>query len=174
MFYVINQIYIGPNQDDERYVDADTIQVWTTPARTNSSKEERIEGWCGTTNDWSLHAHGEYPTIEAATAAVMEKFGPVRTHDGGDRFGNPYDDDEVVAVFKPGKYRPMSREHTGDWAYSSVLTDITADTTDERIQALVTEYEADANSEGHTLHSSLGEIMKERREELRDEQLDEA
>lgn len=87
MYYLIENKYVGPNQRQDQYIDLDTIEISTSPAITNSSHEERIEGWCGTTNDWAVYAHGEYGTIEEARAAITDKFGDVRDCDpNGCRF----------------------------------------------------------------------------------------
>jgi len=173
MYYIIETNYVGPNQTQDQYVDVDKIEISTSPAITNSSHEERTEGWCGTTNDWAVYAHGEYATIEEARAAITDKFGEVRDSDAnGDSFES-YDED-VVEVYKPGKYTPMSSQATADWAYEGIKSDIEADTTDERIAELVAEYEAEANSNGYTLDSDLEYFMQERRQELRDELEDEA
>lgn len=166
MYYVIETNYVGSNQTQDQYVDVDKIEISTSPAITNSSHEERTEGWCGTTNDWAVFAHGEYATIEEARAAIAEKFGEVRDANG-DSFES--DDENVVETYKPGKYVPMSSQATADWAYEGIQSDIVADTTDERIDELVTEYEAEANSNGYTLDSGLEGFMQERRQELRDE-----
>ena len=164
MYYIIQTAYAGPNRS--QHVDADTIKISTAPAITNSSHEEITEGWCGTTNDWAVYAHGQFDTIEAARAAIAETFGDVRDSDpNGDRFES--DDECAVEIYKPGKYEPMSSEATADWAYEGILSDIDADTTDEQIAELVAMYEADANSNGYTLNSDLADLMDERRQELR-------
>lgn len=168
MYYIIENNYVGPNQTQDQYVDADKIEISTTPAMTNSSHEERTEGWCGTTNDWAVFAHGAYATIEEARAAITEKFGEVREFEGN---GNSVD---VVETYKKGKYAPMGRQETADWAYEGMRSDIKAETTDERISELVAEYEADANRNGYTLDSKLEDFMLDRRQELRDEQEDES
>lgn len=173
MYYVIETNYVGPNRTQEEYVDVDTIDISTSPAMTNLSHVERNEGWCGTTNGWSVYAHGEYATIDAARAAIAEEFGDVRNTDpDGDSFES--DDEAVVETYKVGKYAPMGREATADWAYEGIQSDIEADTTDERIDELVAEYEAEANSIGYALDSDLKNFMQERRQELRDELEDEA
>jgi hypothetical protein len=168
MFYVIETTYTGPNQNQDQYADADTIEIRTTPARGNMSSEVRLDGWCGTTNDWAVYAHGEYDTIEKARAAIAEKFGEVREEDPVGDFPEFYDD-AVVASFRPGKYEPMGREATAVWTYEAIQADIAAETTDERIDELEAEYEAAANSEGYTLDSDLEGFMQKRRQELRDE-----
>lgn len=171
MYYVIETRYIGPGQDTDQYVDADKIEISTNPAITNSSREKRTEGWCGTTNDWAVYAHGEYATIEAARAAIAKIFGEVRTSDA---VGEDFDSDnaDVVKTYKPGRYIPMSSEATADWAHESMQSDINAKTTDQRIAELIAEYEAEANGHGYTLDSDLEGFMLERRQELRDEQED--
>lgn len=172
MYYIIEINYVGPNQTQDQYVDVDRIEISTSPAITNSSREKRTEGWCGTTNDWAVYAHGEYATVEEARAAITEKFGGVRDSDAnGDSFES-YDAD-VVETYKPGKFAPMSSQATADWAYEGIQSDIKADTTDERIAELVVDYEAEANSNGYTLDSDLEKFMQERRQELRDELEDE-
>lgn len=173
MYYIIETKYVGPNQTQDEYIDVDTIEISTSPAITNSSHEERTEGWCGTTNDLAVFAHGEYATIEDARAAIAENFGEVRDSDAnGDRFESG--DDDVVETYKPGKYAPMSSQATADWVYEDIQSDIKANTTDERIAELVAEYEADANSNGYTLDSDLEGFMQNFRQELRDEMEDEA
>jgi len=172
MYYVIETNYVGPNQAQNQYADIDRIEISTSPAITNSSHEERTEGWCGTTNDFAVYAHGEYATIEEARAAITDRFGEVRDSDAnGKAFES--DDEHVVETYKPGKYTPMSSQATADWAYEAIQS-VAADTTDERIAELVGELEVAANGEGYTLDSDLEEFMKERRQELRDELEDEA
>jgi hypothetical protein len=173
MYYIIEANYVGPSQTQDQYVDVDKIEISTSPAITNSSHEECTEGWCGTTNDWAVYAHGEYATIEEARAAITEKFGEVRDSDAnGDRFES-YDED-VVETYKPGKYASISSEATADWAYEGIQFDIESDTSDERIAELVAEYEAEANVYGYTLDSCLEDFMQECRQVLRDELKDDA
>lgn len=162
MYYVIETKYVGPNQLQDQYTDVDTIAISTTPAITNSSHEERTQGWCGTTNDWAVYAHGEYATLEEARAAIAQEFGDVRSDETAD-------DENVVELYKPGKYAPMSREATEDWTFDGIQESIDADTTDERIAELVAEFEEIANGEGYTLDSDLDDLMKARRQELQDE-----
>lgn len=169
MYYIIETKYVGPNEEQHEYVDVNTIEISTAPAITNRSREECIEGWCGTTNDWAVYAHGEYATIEEARAAIAEKFGDVRDSDhlNGDRF-EP-DSGDVVEVYKPGKYYPWSMEAVDIWAAEFIQDVIEADTTDERIAGFAAESEAEANRDGYTLGGWLERLMLERRQELRDE-----
>jgi hypothetical protein len=151
-YYIIEINYVGINQD--QHIDSDEIQIRTEPGRTNSSNEVSTEGWLGTTNDWAYYAHGEYETIDEAREAVAEKFDNVRDSDPD------YADEEwVVEVYKPGKYAPMDAEATRNWVWEGVRCDITPDTTDEQIQALLDDYESAANSDGYTLDTRTAEQM---------------
>lgn len=167
MFYVIERKYVGPNQD--QYADADTVGIYTTPGRANMSKEVRLSGWLGTTNDWSEYAHGEYLTKEAAEAAIRGMWEHVRDScPSGEGF---YLDDNCVALFKPGCYEAMGHQATADWCWQGVEADITASTSDEQIAQLVKEYEETANSFGYTLClGAAEESMRRRRQELQEDE----
>lgn len=130
MFYLIETNYVGPNQDQN--ADADAVRIQTKPGRTNSSHEERTEGWLGTTNDWAEYARGKYETEEAARAAIEDLFGECREVEL-----EACIDDGVVAAFRLGKFEPMNREATENWIYSGLKCDVTADTTDEQLETLI-------------------------------------
>lgn len=166
-FYVIETQYNGPNQDSSQYCDADSISISTCPARGNMSGDVILEGWCGTTNDWAVYAHGEFDTQDEAEAAIRAKFGDVRDVDAnGDEF---FTDEDEVAVFKPGKYEELSDEDTANWIYEA-LSEISADTTDEELEQFEKLMEQSANSEVKaTLSSNLSNMIEKHREELREE-----
>lgn len=167
-FYIVETKYVGPNQNDSQYVDADTIEITKTPARGNLSGDVVTEGWCGETGGWAVYAHGEYASLEIAQAAVAEIFGEVRDCDPNhDEFES--DDPDVVEVYKQGEYAPMSRQETADWACEGIQSDIQADTTDDQISELLKEYELIANGDGYTLDSDIKEFMENARQEKRDE-----
>ncbi len=161
MFYVVETSYIGPDQDHDRHVDADKIEIRTADPGEGGSHDP----------DWAILSHGSHNTISEARAAIADKFGEVRSLDArGDRFES--DDEDVAETYKKGKYTPMGREATAAWAQSSMEGDINADTTDERISELVAQYEAQVNSEGYTLGSGLRDCLEEYREEMREEESD--
>lgn len=165
MYYIIERKYVGPNPYRAEYIDADEITISTIPALTNSSYQVRTDGWCGTTDDYSIHAHGAYETIEGARAALAEKFGTVRAQELGE-----YDSlENITEKYKKGECIPMSDEETADWAYFGMQTDISADTTDERIEALVSLYQDDAREQGYVLDDDLDDQMRKHRQKLRDE-----
>lgn len=160
MYYIIETNYVGPNHTQDQFIDADQIEISTSPASTTSGGE------------WAVHDLGEYTTIEEARAAIIEEFGDVRDRNPlGDKFWS--NDEAVIEVYKPGKFAPMGLEATSNWADSGIQSDIEADTSDERIDELVAKYEAEVNCDGYTLDSALKGFMQERRQELRDELEDE-
>lgn len=170
MYYVIEHVYVGPNPDQN--TDADYIEVASKPARTNSSNEIQINGWCGTTNDWSVIAHGEYTTEYNAIAAIKEIYGEFR---GLDDNGDPFEetryfpmDDSVIRVFKPGKYHPLSCESTSDLAYDGMYHYIQSDTTDAELNMLAYDWEAEMNANGYSYHEDLLDMMIEYRKEMKD------
>ena len=169
MYYIIETNYAGPNPDQN--VDADTIEIRTKPGITNSSREERTEGWLGQTNDWSRYALGEYETEEAAMAAITEKFGDTHTRDeDGDI--EPWDREQDGTIYRcrPGKYAPMGEIWSKEWAYT-MRDDIAADTTDEAIEQMVKEAEQELQvNESSQLDTAAVELMlEEYRDELRAE-----
>jgi hypothetical protein len=177
-YYVVGLEYVGPGQDEDRYVDADRVQVWANAPRTNGSHEARTEGWCGTTNDWATYAHGEYLSLCQAISAISKKFGPVRdvTQDDPDtrRDLSECIQGKIYASYKKGAYEPLSKNGTIDWTYESIREDVTADTSDVKIETLIEDYEFTANEEGYTLNArALKSCMEERRQELRDELVEE-
>ena len=169
-FYIIETNYTGPQPSEEHNIDLATIVISTAPAITNSSHEARVDGWCGTTDDMAVYAHGEYATLEDAQAALASKFAPVRDCDANrDAFES--DDESVVAVYKPGRYTPMSKSATADWIYEGMTASVTAETTDKAITDLASEYEAAASSDGYALDGSVEALLCEYRQDQRDEQV---
>lgn len=166
MYYIVKTQYVGPNPSDDQHVDAGRIDIRDTPAITNSSREPRIDGWCGTTNDWAVYAHGEFATIDDARTAIAEKFGAVREIDFSEYSYDPAIDG-IIQAFRPGKYIPMSRAATADWIYDGMQHDINAATTDDEINNLASDYAIVANQAGYELDRHVTEMMTDYRQELR-------
>lgn len=172
MYYIIESEYVGPNPDE--MVDEDRILITTAPALVNTNQEPCISGWCGTTNDISITAHGEYRTRAEAEKAMSDIFGDVRSSNvewepwlAMDSDDDPAD--HLVAVYRPGACQPLSQSATEDWV-STALDQIQADTTDEQLEELEEELEAEANEQGMTLYrESLGSLLERKRGELREE-----
>lgn len=169
-YYVVEIEYVGPNQYEDRYVDADRVQVWANAPRTNMTHEPRTQGWCGTTDGWATYAHGEYCDLSQAISAIESKFGPVREEEPDTADLSECIQGKIYASYKKGAYEPLSKNASVDWTYESIREDVTADTSDARIETLIEEYERNSNGEGVTLDKrALESSMKERRQELRDE-----
>jgi len=167
MYYLVTLRYVGPNPNEEIYIDFDQIQISTSPATKNGNKEICLEGWCGTTDDIAIYAHGQYATLDEARSVIIKNFGEVRCFENSDQ-------QDVIEAYKFGRYRRMSSQETADWSYDSIQFDIKHDTTDARIQELVLAYEAEANSQGSTLHGDLEEFMIEHRTELLEDLVEDA
>jgi len=149
MYYVIEYHYAGQNW--EQHLNDDRIEIRNCPARTNRSHAIRINGWCGTTNDWAVYAHGEYETVEAARSAIEDIFGSVRECDNYD---SPHGYDPlVIETYKPGAYDQMTSDETIDWSCDAIADDVTGKTTNDEIVALIESYEETANDNGYTLAS---------------------
>jgi len=162
-FFIVETQYVGPNRREDRFVDAHRIEIRTAPARSNTTSQPCTDGWCGTTNDWAVYAHGEYPTIEAAREAIEAQFGPCREDEGV----SPADD--VVETYRPGRYEPYGRDTTRSWCYESVLAEVTANTTPDQIDALIASLEESAQiTAGATLDlDEVRAVIEERLAELR-------
>lgn len=52
----------------------ETIEIRTAPGRKNMSQEPCIEGWLGTTNNVRRDALGEFDSLEACKAAMLEQY----------------------------------------------------------------------------------------------------
>lgn len=145
-YYIVETIYVGPNPYDAQNIDADRIEIRTEPARANMSGEVLTDGWCGTTNDWSVYARGEYDTLADARKAVIDIFGECREceldeyHCGG-----------VVEAYKEGKLTPMGENESGNWIHEAMRSEITADSTDDDIQAFFNGMQHYAEYEGYKL-----------------------
>ena len=159
MFYIIEREYVGPNRD-QHADDGHIIIVQNVPGRTNSSYEERIDGWLGTTNDWAEYARGEYGSLESARAAVIERFGPCRA-----KVPVFEDDNTCVECYRVGEFAQMSREETSDWIYPGLQSCVAAETTDSELDALISEWESDANSQGYTFDSRATDMARAYRDE---------
>ena len=168
MFYIVEINYTGANPDDWQYINADEIQICCTPAFNNGNGEICIDGWCGTTNDWAVYAHGEYDTLEEARENLFKKFGIVRNCDfNGNAFES--DDPDVIEIYKTGKYPTMTDEETASWLYESINEDVIIGMSNEKIIELAENYEICANSEGYFLSSNVLDLIDERIHELKEE-----
>ncbi len=114
-YYVVEVNWIGPDQMSDRYIDFDRYEVTTEPPR-DTSGDIQLSGWMGPNGDVSRYAHGEYDSQTAAEYAIIRMLdGKCRRHDEVDaamELG-------VVALYRPGKYTPMSYEALANYIFES-------------------------------------------------------
>ena len=103
-YYVVEVRWTGPDQTSAKYIDFDRYDVITQPPR-NTSGNIQLSGWLGPDGSVVCYAHGEYGSLAEADYAVVKMIdGGCRRYDTG--FTDP--NGAVVAVYRPGKYPPMS------------------------------------------------------------------
>jgi len=171
MYYVTTSEYVGPNKTNSMGSPmGDTLiaQIQTAPGTTNSSNEERTNGWLGTTNDISHNAYGEFETLEEARAKI---------HDMGYTSARELDedeacDDEIIETWisENAAYGQWTAGEFFDGIGREGACDeygITAKTTDEEITKMVEKAEAEANDNEIELHECQ-EYFEELREELQE------
>ncbi len=169
MFYLVSSEYVGPNTTDSRgdiIGDSETVKITKTPPTTNMSGDILINGWLGTTNDWSSHALGEFETLDDALAELksMGFTSEIETTD---------EEEGVIGEYqKPSAAR--DNWNAGEWLLDSLGTEgickeygITAETTDEELEKISDKMDAEALEENINLFGSMDLIV-----ELRDELID--
>ena len=157
-YYIIEATYAGVNAD--QHIDDDRIII-TTEAPSS------LELSC-ILNDWRRVMHAQAETLDDARSIVtgLDEF--VRDRDANDiEFLRDCDIYEgVVAIYKRGRYDPMSRQEAADWLVASMERDITADATPEQMAELLEGYAAEANYQGYELHRDALDLMQEYRASL--------
>ena len=159
LFYLIEKEYVGPNHD--QYLNAHQVRVQTVPGLTNMTKESRVSGWLGTTNDWSLHAHGVYETREAAEAAARAMFPVLRDVESGDFR------EEVVAEWFVG-IEEWGSDATRAWFYDEAKAWVNVRRTEAEVDAWVQEMLADAREGGGNLEHPVSMDEQALRQLVRD------
>ncbi len=163
MFYIIESEYVGPNPD--QHLNDHCYLVQTVPGRKNMSHEICIDGWLGTTNDWSETAHGEYDTLEEAKTRIDEIL--------GSEYREPVESygDEIVYQVVVGKLEKWDAENSQAWCYEGMIQSITADSTDAKIDDFISECAADLEDEGGELDTDAVERMcVKHRDSLKDDE----
>lgn len=179
-FFLIESEYTGPNQRDSHgnwIGDSRVMTITTTPGTTNSSHEERTDGWLGTTNDNCLTAHGVFDTIEEARQSAHDLgFTEQDTDTDDDSLWFSRDDGDVEFWITPEAAR--EQWDAGDWFLNGLGRSgtcaeygITAQTTDAELDAAVDTAENEDCASDVVLHDTL-ELFTELRDELRDEKID--
>ena len=123
MYYLISSSYFFQDTSDA-HLDADTVEISTMPH----------DGSCaGAYEGWAVTQLGEYATEDDARAALRDMYGDdLREMDEWNEIFH----DSAVAVFKPGKYSPLSQEALAT-VEDDLMQEIDADTTDQQIADFV-------------------------------------
>ena len=145
-YYIVEVKYCGPNRNDAEHVDRDRYEIMTTPPRIIETGEVCTGGYLGASHNTVRYALGEYDSLSAAEYALQT--GPLRytqfRHDPLDDF--PYN---VVAVYRPGRFPPMSDEALDQWLEYSV--DIAADDTHMDLVRQTGALRYELEEEGHSV-----------------------
>lgn len=161
-YYIVEREYVGPDKD--RHTNDHTFEITTTPPRTNMSHEICTDGWLGTTNDWSRTAHDAFETEADAREAVQDLLSAegYREQD----LATHHVAEGVVAVYLVGRLEEMDAEASQNWV-EDACEGITAETTDDQIEALIETAEEEANQEHLMLNTrAVRELFTERRDLL--------
>ena len=168
MFYPITDCYGGPNRSDPKNIYGEDVGHIATEPATGNCRPYRsiVDGWCGTTNDWSKHAHGEFETREEAEAVLTDR-GLTYSCEPG------WEEQQGVEYF-------TTREGAADhWQAEDWLHDargemgITATTNDSDLLILAERYESeaeevtDSNPAGVVLVGTMN-YLRSIRDELRE------
>lgn len=176
MFYLLSSDYVGPDKRDSHgniRGDSEVMSICTEPGRTNQSREVRVEGWLGTTNDTSRRAHGEFVTVEEARAEAARLGFTAKPRNGWDECGREVWDEDVVEIW----VRPeAAREQwdAGEWfsttGSAGVASEysITADSTDAQITAASELAYEQAVADDYEVHGIEDYMLELRAEHIAD------
>ena len=125
-YYIVEKRYIGPNPRDVEHIDFNRFEV-TTKLPRHESKGLVLRGWLGTYDNVALYAHGVYDSLVAAKVAVEFLL-------SGEFRRDPDDDltPDVLAVYRRGRYAPITDEALLQWLEDMI--DVSADADDEELE----------------------------------------
>lgn len=173
--YIVSYEYVGPvsNNDDPP---CEVYEIRTEPEHYNGGNRGICtEGWCGTTGDVAVRAHGEFDSYEEAEKALQAILDDLPE---GYRELEIDDHDEFSGIERRvsvGDCEPYGYESTCDYLLNGCAEwDISAFTTNEQINSLVEETCTFARTEGIELDENACEkVFMDLREELQNDVKDE-
>lgn len=171
MFYPVHNSNVGPNHTEPESIG--NVEIYNVPQKTNSSRQEKTEGWLGTTDDCCKYAMGEFDTIEQAREAIAKEGWTVSVdEDDIDNF-NYYAEEGLVEVWTKieATYEYVD---AGIWWDGLCPEEIFSNTTDEEIEELaeVAEEQALKEKVGEgtgVVVEGIEDYMKEHRDRLKEE-----
>ena len=160
MCWIESTSNIGPNLMSKGNVNGEhpvfdkIIEIVFEIPRTNSSHEERSEGWLGSNNDYSSDAHGGFTSVEAARTYIVEYMGG-RLIEDMELLKNEYPDEdcENMEIYTTTKFNDFY--FVSDWFEADKPN--VKNLTDEQIEELAEREEVSASKEGIGL---LGDIPR--------------
>lgn len=168
-FYLISDEWVGPADANrpEHWINLTHWTIRSEPGITNMSREPRIEGWLGTTNDRSYSAWGRYETVESARARIhrfARENGDTRVERADDESGDP----SVIEEWTTARFETACGIY--EWDPNRVGRDeAAADLTDEQIAEMAETWKSDAESQGVRIIDDVEEYLTECREQNREE-----
>ncbi len=165
-YYLITTEYAGPNERDsagEIIGDSRELIICTTPGRTNLSKEIITNGWMGTTNNISRHAHGVCDSLEEAVKVAAD-LGFTEEFEGTDE---SYADDWVASYISDERANYQYWD-AGYWFCDNPCDEygINADSTDSDLEDAAERAEVEAR-EYKAIVIDVLEYFTELRDELK-------
>lgn len=134
-FFVIKHSYIGPNPNDPENIMQERWDIRDEPGQTNVSLEPKIEGWLGSSGDWSSDAYGEFATIGDARAYIAKRVGHLVPMEEDED-----DLDEGVVEAYRAHIETIVIDVEGWWgSCDAFYFGLTAETTDEEIAEIASE-----------------------------------
>jgi hypothetical protein len=151
-YYVIEIENLQPNDGEDHH----RMFIQTEPGQTNMSREVRVDGWLGTTNNIREHAHGAYDSESEARLAVEA----LLSEDGYRECDEDISDGDnvTVAVYRVGRYAPMGAEESRDWCHDSIQELVATNPTPEQIEAALDEWEDDAHYAETPMQLNVGAV----------------
>ena len=114
-YYVVEVRWTGPDQTGAKYIDYDRYEITTAPPR-NTSGDIQLSGWLGPDGFVARYAHGEHDSLAEADYTVVGLLDDeYRRYDGC----SSHEYGAVVAMYRPGKYPPMSDEALANYIFES-------------------------------------------------------
>lgn len=160
--WIVSTSNIGPNrmsvgdENGKNPIFDEVITIVSEIPTTNMSREERDDGWLGSSNEYSSYAHGGFASVEATRTYIKEYMGgkliPEYLLDGYDEDREQY----TTAKFDHDKYY-----FTADWFVDEPNVE---GLSDEELEGLAEKLEAEANSDGYCILDDIVEYLKELRD----------
>lgn len=162
MYYVISFTHNINDADDQ-------VIVSRNPAIGNLDRKPVLEGWAGSINDLSTHAHGSYSTFESAQAMAID-VALTLSNGSGSREADLSDIEIATGIsFKllAGALESLGKDASHGWLWAATEEPGFASA---NLAELTVELIEIARDDGFSIESELAmEYLTERQQEVREE-----